>query len=294
MRSSEDIKKLIKNAKMRSDPEVNKAVLKDLMHQFDKTQKQESTVSLPKLRRTIMKNPITKLATAAVVITVVTLVLFEFIGDGGTSSVVWAEVASRVEASQGVIVRCIESIQSANENYSIKYLSPTHSRTDTYEGGQLTRSFYYDFDTRTFSGVFHTRKHYLIATFGEDSEGFLEKHEDWMNPGYLIETILSCKHSRLELKTIEGVLCEGIETTDPAFLGPLPEAVDRLEAQLRLWVDVKTKYPVLVEYKTSAEHNGEVMGDEGMMDQFQWDVEIDEGMFVPDIPTDYIDISPRK
>ncbi len=47
---------------MESDPEVNKSVLKDLLHQFDKTQEQESAAMEPKIRRTIMKSPITKLA----------------------------------------------------------------------------------------------------------------------------------------------------------------------------------------------------------------------------------------
>lgn len=234
-----------------------------------------------------MKSPITKLAAAAAVIAAVTLGLFEFIGTGSTSGVVWADVAKKVNASRGLIVRCVESISSNEGDYTIKYLSPTHSRSDAYKGGQLTRSFYSDFDTKTFTGIFHTRKHYLIDTFTGSAEGFLEKHEDWMNPRYLVETILSCKHTKLEQKTIEGVLCEGIETTDPAFLGPLPEPVDRLEAQLRLWVNVETQYPVLLESKISAEHNGEVMESEGIMDQFQWDVELDPSLFEPNIPPDY-------
>ena len=234
-----------------------------------------------------MKSPITKLAAAAVVIAAVTLGLFEFIGDSGTSGVVWAEVAKRVDASRGVIVRCTESIEFAERDYTVKYLCPTHSRSDTYNGGQITRSFYSDFDTKTFTGIFHTHKHYLTDTFTGSMEGFLEKHEDWMNPGYLVETILSCEHGKLDPKTIGGTLCEGIETSDPAFLGPPPGPFDRLEAQLRLWVNVETQYPVLLEAKISAEHNGEVVGSEGIMDHFQWDVELDPSLFEPNIPPDY-------
>ncbi|MBW8040711.1 MAG: hypothetical protein FVQ85_11995 [Planctomycetes bacterium] len=265
----------------------------------------------PMIRRIIMKSPITKLAVAAAVIAVVVLGLFEFIGTEGTSSVVWAEVARKVQASRGLIVRCTsESIPSNEGDYTIKYMSPTHSRSDTYKGGQITRSFYLDFDTKTFTGVFHTRKHYLIDTFTASGEGFLAKHEDWMNPRYLVETILSCEHRKLGQKTMEGVLCEGIETTDPPSLGPPPEPVDRLEAQynevvgsegiaqypvlleskLRLWVNMETQYPVLLESKISTEHNGEVVGSEGVMDQFQWDVELDASLFEPNIPLDYTDM----
>jgi hypothetical protein len=61
---------------MHSDPEVNQMVLKDLLHQFDKTQEKKSTVMQPKIGRTIMKSPITKLAAAAVVIAAITLSVY--------------------------------------------------------------------------------------------------------------------------------------------------------------------------------------------------------------------------
>ena len=55
-------------------------------------------------------------------------------------------------------------------------------------------------------------------------------------------------------------------------------------------LDVETQYPVLLESKISAEHNGEVLGSEGVMDQFQWDVELDPSLFEPNIPPDYVDM----
>ena len=61
--------------------------------------------------------------------------------------------------------------------------------------------------------------------------------------------------------------------------------------QLRLWVDAETDYPILFKskIKISAEPDGEVMvmESEGVMDQFQWDVELDPGIFDPNIPPDY-------
>lgn len=234
-----------------------------------------------------MKSPIMRLATAAVVIAGITLGLFEFIGVDSTSDV-WADVVRRVKASRGLIVRCTETSSFVPDEggYAIKYFCPTHSRTDSYKDGSITRSSYSDFETRTFTGLYHTRKHCLIATIGTGIDGFLEKHEDWMNPGYMVETILSCEHTKLEQRIIEGVLCEGIETTDPAFLGPMPE-VDRLEAQLRLWVNAETKFPVLFEWKVNAEAEGEAISSECVMDQFQWDVDLEPSVFEPNIPPDY-------
>ncbi len=82
MRSSEDVQKLIRNAEMHSDPETNQAVLKDLMREFDKTQEQESAVVPPKIRRTIMKSPITRIAAAALVVIVAAVGLQQLIRPG--------------------------------------------------------------------------------------------------------------------------------------------------------------------------------------------------------------------
>ncbi len=251
----------------------------------------------PDIWRTIMKSPIVKLAAAAVIIALVVLGLFEFIGTENTSGVVWAEVARKVQASRGSVVRCREttSFQPSDEtDYSIKYFSPTHSRTDSYKGGQIIHSYYTDLtgsDTVTLTGVYHKHKHYISHTYQKnENEFFLEQHDDWLNPRYLVQRILSGEHMKLGQKTIEGVLCEGIETTDPAALGPLPGPVNRLEVEMRLWVDVETKYPVLFESKMSGEAEGKEMSSEWVMDQFQWDVELDPSFLEPNIPPDYVDM----
>ncbi len=257
-------------------------------------------------RRILMDKPIMKLAVAAAIIAVVVLGLFEFMGGEGTSGVVWAEVARKVQASRGLIVRCTESFPSIPESlsfmndpdYAIKYVSPTHSRTDSYKAGKIIRTYYTDFsdsDAETLTHVYHIYKRYRSHTYEKSKHEFLlEQHGDWLNPRYLVQTILSCTHRRLGRKTIDGVLCEGIETTDPASMGPLPEPIDLLEVQLRLWVDAETEYPVLFESKISLEAEGEALESEGVMDQFQWDVELDPSLFEPNIPADYIDISPDE
>jgi len=196
-----------------------------------------------------------------------------------------------VGASRGLIVRGTDSIASSEDNYSITYTSPRYCRKDFYKDGQIIRTGYVDFtdsDTYTLIDVFHINKLCLTTTYKKnDYQVFLEWRDDWTNPSFLVQKILSCEHSKLGQKTIEGVLCEGIETTDPAFIGPLPEPVNNLQAEFRLWVSVETGYPVLYESKMSAEYEGEVWESECVMDQFQWDVELDPGIFEPNIPPDY-------
>jgi len=60
---------------MYSNPEVNQAVLNNLLHQLDRTQESKSAAVQPEIRRIIMKSPTTKLAAAAVLIAVVTLLI---------------------------------------------------------------------------------------------------------------------------------------------------------------------------------------------------------------------------
>ena len=241
--------------------------------------------------RTIMKNSMSKIAAAAVIIIAVTLGLFELIDTGSRSGIVWAEVVRKVGASRGLIVRCTDLSPSNEDDYSITYTSPTYCRKDFYKDGQITRTGYVDFtgsDTDTLTDVFHMHKLHVTTTYSKSDNGlFLEWRDDWTNPRFLVQRILSGEHRELGQKTIEGVLCEGIETTDPACFGPLPEQVNNLQAEFRLWVSAETGYPVLYESQMSGEYEGELSESKSVMDQFQWDVELDPGLFEPNIPPDY-------
>ncbi len=246
-----------------------------------------SAARLTIARRTIMKSPIVKLAVAAAVIAVVVLGLVEFIGTGSKSKsgVVWAEVAKKVEASQGVIYRnrATRSGRPDMSDYSMVYLSATHSRTDSYKGGEITRTSYCDFDTKTVVWLAHDGKKYIQEPMSEQT--LREQHGAWASPKRWVQEFLSKDYRKLGQKTIDGVLCEGIETTDPTF-GVASFQVDSLVA--RIWVSVERGYPVLLEAEVVGD-NGQVRMT-GILDQFQWDVELDPSIFEPKIPPDYTQI----
>jgi len=77
-------------------------------------------------------------------------------------------------------------------------------------------------------------------------------------------------------------------------MGPLPGPVDRLEVHMRLWVDGQTQYPVRFESKITAEAEGQHIESDCVMDQFQWDVEVDPNLFTLDMPAGYFDITPDE
>ncbi|MFA5864396.1 MAG: hypothetical protein WC975_06880 [Phycisphaerae bacterium] len=92
MRPTENIKCLIKNAKIKTNPKVNEAVLKDLLNELDVSQKKRSAVSPPNVWRNIMKSKIIKFAVAAVVMIAVLIGIHHFNGTIDGSSVAWADV----------------------------------------------------------------------------------------------------------------------------------------------------------------------------------------------------------
>lgn len=290
MKRARDIERMVQDLRHPVDAQAHDRIVGHLLDTLKRHQPTTTVARQPYTGRIIMKSPMAKLAVAAVIIVAVVLGLFEFISTDSGSGVVWAEVAQKVQASGGLILRCTEtgSVSLDNDDYAIKYFDPTHSRTDSYKDGQIVRSHYYNSETLTFTGIYHTRKHYLSTQHSGESEGFLEKQEDWTNPRYLVQRILSGEHRELEPQTIDGVLCEGLETSDPAVMGALPEPIDRLEVHMRLWVDAATEYPVRFEYKVAAAAEGQALESEGVMDQFQWDVEHDPSVFEPNIPPDYV------
>ncbi len=75
MRPADKTEEFIKNASINSNPEVNEAVLKELLNEMDKSKSIPRAARRPDIWRTIMKSPIIKLSTAAVIIVCIALTI---------------------------------------------------------------------------------------------------------------------------------------------------------------------------------------------------------------------------
>jgi hypothetical protein len=232
-------------------------------------------------RRIIMKSPVTKLAVAAVIIAVVLIGVSQF--GGSATSVAWGEVIGRLEASRGLICRRIVTLSNrpGEEDYRMIYSCPTHTRTDQYEAGRITWSRYCDYNARTMVRIEHDNKRCFRHTI---SEREAQEHRDEINPKVWAQKFQSGECRKLGQKMIDGILCEGLETTDQTVIGESDPPVDR--PILQLWVSVETGYPVLLEGNAvRAADNGVRI--KVVLDQLQWDVELDPSEFEPKIPPDY-------
>ncbi len=229
-------------------------------------------VGMPGVRRMIMKNPIVRLGIAAAIIAVMGLGLVEFIGTGKTSGVAWAEVAQRVNASRGVVFRVrTTGSQDPKKDWpnecTTTRRSPKYSRTDWLRGGRPSRMVSFNLDTKTVLWLDHDRKAYFTETMAEEDVQSIRN--EWSDPKALLDLLMSGGYKDLGRKTIDGVVCEGIETTDPAA-AKVNFPVKSLTA--RMWVSVETGYPFLGEIEMVRADNSQPQT--STADQFQWDVEI--------------------
>ena len=287
MKPADKIKELINKSDVAITPDSDQRILVDALKHLDKLKRNKLAPNQPNIWRIIMKSRISKLTAAAVIIVAVLVGINQFCGSA--TNVVWAEVARKVQASRGVIFRSTEEIvpdtYGRGVDFTMNHYSSTQSRLDGYKGGQIIKTIYSDCDTKTVILVDHLPSHksYVKMT-GEETmpDGF-----GMADPNRMVQGFLSHKYRELGPRTIDGVLCEGFETTDPDFYGggKLPEPL-----MARVWIGVETGYPVRIEgeYVVSNDRTHYSF----VRDQFQWDVELDESLFEPNIPTGYIDISP--
>ena len=122
----------------------------------------------------------------------------------------------------------------------------------------------------------HVKK-YIMASMTEEQ---VRKIHEQVNPVGMIKEFMSFEHTDLGRETIDGVEAEGIEVDDPKFAGGMFE-----RAKGRLWVNVETDLPVRVEVEGVS--SGGAVETKIVAYEFDWDAELEPGIFEPNIPDDY-------
>ncbi len=103
MRPADNINELIKKLKLKASAELDKRVHDDISRALAESEKTKSAFTQPKIRRTIMKSRIIKLAAAAVIVIAVLAGLPFFSGNG--RGVVLADVLERIEQVQAFMYK---------------------------------------------------------------------------------------------------------------------------------------------------------------------------------------------
>ena len=279
MKPENDIKRIFHKAAVSTYPSMDQMILEKVLTAHETASPAGSTVNRSNIRRTIMKSPITKLAIAATVLIAVFIGISQL--GGSSTAIVWAEVANQVNASRGLIYRerTLDPKGSDDGAYIMYYASPTHMRTDSHKGNKITRSIYLDCAAKVLLLIEHNDK---VCWHHPADDRDVQDNERQLNLKGWVEETLSRQHTNLGRRTIDGVLCEGIETRYAIFgdTNSLTKGSAR-----RVWVSVETGYPVLCEGGSFGEDGR--LRIETVLDQFQWDVELDASELEPNIPSDY-------
>ena len=279
------------------DAEPNQKHRDDLRRQmlnvFNETKQQSQKPATPDgvLRGTIMKSHKYKLAAAAVIIIAI-LVGMPFL-NSNSSSVALADVLARVEQTQAFMYRMkmtmtgammagmpegkreMEGTVTISNDYGMKMEMTT---TDANSGKEeMTQQMYIIPDKRTAITLMPKHKKYMRMEFDEDLIARMKKQNN--DPREMIKQIMGSEYTELGRSVIDGIDVEGFHTTDPAFYAGAIENVE-----LTLWVDVEKWLPVRTEMDFKM---NEQMQMQGVIYDYQWDIQVDASEFEPVIPDDF-------
>jgi outer membrane lipoprotein-sorting protein len=276
MKPAEQIERLIKKSRYQASPETYNRALGSFLQAVDEYKRQKSALTEPNIRRIIMKSRITKLAAAAVLIIAVLLI----INNIGPSSVALAGVLEKVKQvpvfmyklKMQVTGDIVQGRPLGNMDQEATIIISTDrgmkmemTMTDPNSGEKTTQ-------------IMPEQKKYIRMDFNDELLARMKKQSN--DPRQMIEQILNHEYTKLGRSVIEGVTVEGFETTDPAvYGGAMGDSIS-----IRLWVDVKTWLPVLVEMDIEL---SEKMRIQGVIYDYQWNIQVYESEFVPVIPQDF-------
>lgn len=272
MRPENDIKRFIDKAAARTNPRADKAVLSMLLTAHKGTTVKTRAGVWPDIRNIIMRSPMTRLGIVAVVIVVAGIGMLEFVSSGHKSGVAWAEVLEKTERISAVAFdRTIEVNEPAGKLVlrSKAYMARDYGeRYDTFMDGKLTEISYRLPRKNVDYRISVERKQYWRLDVSYDQAALDDDPRTWL------KRLLSGDYVKLGRTTLDGVVVEGIE-------GRMLESGG--ETVMRFWVDVETNLPVRIEM--TGMEGGQMM--KLVMENFDWNAQLDESFFEPNIPADY-------
>lgn len=236
--------------------------------------------------RTIMQNKVTKFAAAAVIILGVFLGMHMLGISPDGSSVAWASLAKRIEQVKTAVYRMrsttggIPGDNSAKSVMEMKISSEYGFRIDSFTNDQLQTQAYMLIADKTLVTLMPQTKHFMKITLTDELRNQMTKQS--CDPREMVAGFMKNDYIELGRKEIDGVTVEGIEVEDSVFMG-MP--IENLKA--KLWVDVNTDLPVLIEMAMEMKQGDNLITSKMVLDNFQWNVELDKSEFAYVIPADY-------
>ena len=279
-------------------------ILADASTAMKQVHTSNSRVTRVDVWRRIMESNITKYSIAATILVAASLVLvnpFDLLNT--RQGVVLAEAARKVSEMGTSVGTCSRTVWYQGQDEpclkaeTTVYASAKHGYMEEQHDadGNLTHRAYILKQSRRFVLVDPAEKKYLETSMSED---IFEQIAATLTPGGLLNRITAGPYTKLGRRQLDGVEVEGFGTSDPEVLS-VPRAlrflfpVNNITAQI--WIDVDSSLPVelVVDFTTD---RGLLTGFKKLRAEFrthdiQWNAEIPEGIFDPNVPEDYTPIN---
>ena len=297
-----EIEKLVKKLHVKPSAEMYGKTLTDTL-EAQKTSRKKSAARRPIMWSLIMDCKITRFSAAAVITLAAALVLLSPFGTPNNGSIVWAEVVENVHQMRTVIHKEkrvgweIGQEELSREADVIRYASEEHGLVEHQydDKGTLMFRAYFLRETKQFVIVFPAEKKYLRLSMPED---LFNRLTGMLTPRGLVDYYISNQYTELGRASFDNFDAEGFEITDPNLLFPIPEPLRSMcparDLVGRLWIDVETSLPVGTEIECNT-GRGLLTGFKKLHLEFraydfQWNAEVPEGIFEPNIPDDYTEL----
>ena len=267
---------------------AKESLLEAVANEETKEQTPRHTIRLDLIWRTIMKNRITKLAAAAVIIIAI-LAGLPLINNGG-SGIALAQVLEKVQQTRaymytmemkttGKLMPGVETTITAthSDDYGVKW---DWDSTDPNTGKTMTQQIYLLPEKKMAITIIPELKQYIRTPFDDELLARMKKQNN--DPREMIKQIMKCEYTELGRSVIDGVEVEGFRTTDPASVAGF--GGDTTSIELTLWVDAETWLPFRSEMDIKS---GEQMHISSATYDFRWNVPVNASDFDPVIPEDF-------
>ena len=247
-----------------------------------------------------MESKVTRYSAAAVVTLAAVLVLLSPFGTSKNGSIVWADVVEKVSEMRTLVHKERRIGWEIGKEETLKKGEVTRYASEEYglaehqyddEGNLMFRAYFLK-DKQQFIIVFPAEKKYLKLSLSEDIFNRLIR---MLTPRGLVEYYTSGQYRKLGRADFDNFDVEGFEITDPNLLFPIPEPLRSMcparDLVGRLWIDVDTSLPVGTEIECNT-GRGLLTGFKKLHLEFraydfQWNAELPEEIFEPNIPDDY-------
>ena len=302
MKPTNKIERLVEQNRYKASPETYDKTLGSFMQAVDNYNKQKSTSADSHISQTIMK--ITKFAAAAIFIAII-IGLHQFSSSIRGTSIVWADVAKRLEKVSSYKAQAHRVFTEVGQEEPffqcdiLRYFCPNYgSIEESYVDDELVMLGYCSISEKAALVVFPLDKVYCRFDLNKELLSLVEYINPTNSDG-LMKLFGSERCTKLGSREIDGVTTEGFEVKDVKIFSQVPRWLFRpKDINIRLWVNEETLLPTSIE--------GEGLVGKGIMTGFkdirykevmydiEYDVDIDESIFDPNIPDDYKLIDPNN